>query len=78
MAFAAGAAHSLTQVVWVWIAMAWMYLVAALIVSGVLRVRAGSHWEERWCQSTDWKPRVCLSRLPPWLGQSIARFQDQP
>jgi hypothetical protein len=48
MALTAGAANSLTQPVSLWIAMAWMYLVAALIVGGVLRVRAGSHWEERW------------------------------
>ena len=51
MAITAGAANSLTQPsspVSVWISVAWMCLVAALIVSGILRVHAGSHWEERW------------------------------
>jgi hypothetical protein len=51
LALTAGAANSLMQPsspVPLWISMAWMCLVAALIVSGVLRVHAGSHWEERW------------------------------
>jgi hypothetical protein len=49
LALTAGAANSLMQPsspVSIWISMAWMCLVA-LIVSGVSRVRAGSHWEER-------------------------------
>ncbi|MEA2770875.1 MAG: hypothetical protein QOD93_3837 [Acetobacteraceae bacterium] len=51
MALTAGAANSLMQPsspVLLWISVAWMCLLAALIVSGVLRVRAGSHWEEHW------------------------------
>ena len=49
LALTAGAANSLMQPsspVPLWISMAWMCLVAVL-VSGVLRVHTGSHWEER-------------------------------
>jgi hypothetical protein len=51
MAFTAGAANALMpppSPIPLWISMAWMCVVAALTVSGVVRVRAGSHWEERW------------------------------
>jgi hypothetical protein len=49
MALTAGAGNSLippSSPISLWISLAWVCLVA-LIVSGVLRVRAGSHWEER-------------------------------
>jgi hypothetical protein len=51
MALTAGAANSIMQtssLVPSWISMGWMCLVATLIVSGVFRASAGSHWEERW------------------------------
>ena len=49
MAATAGAANALLQPpsVAMWISMAWLCLMAALIVSGVFSARAGSHWEER-------------------------------
>ncbi len=31
-----------------WLTLAWMSVIAMLIGAGVFRVRAGSHWEERW------------------------------
>ena len=31
-----------------WLTLAWMCVIAMLIGAGVFRVRAGSHWEERW------------------------------
>ncbi|HUB13463.1 MAG TPA: hypothetical protein VMB34_16055 [Acetobacteraceae bacterium] len=31
-----------------WLTLAWMGIIAMLIAAGVFRVRAGSHWEERW------------------------------
>jgi len=31
-----------------WVTLAWMSVIAMLIGAGVFRVRAGSHWEERW------------------------------
>ena len=31
-----------------WLTLAWMGVIAMLIGAGVFRVRAGSHWEERW------------------------------
>jgi len=31
-----------------WLTLAWMFVIAMLIAAGVFRVRAGSHWEERW------------------------------
>src|SRR5689334_19329946 len=51
MAFTAGLANPAVQPtspVPVWISMGWMCLVAVMIMSGVFRARAGSHWEERW------------------------------
>jgi hypothetical protein len=51
MALTAGAANSImlpSSPVPLWISMAWMCLVAGLMVSGVFRASAGSHWEERW------------------------------
>jgi hypothetical protein len=51
MALTAGAVHSLmpaSSSVAMWISNGWIALMAALIVSGVVRARAGSHWEERW------------------------------
>jgi hypothetical protein len=51
MAVTAGAAHTIMQPaspVSMWIATAWICLMAALIISGTFRARAGSHWEERW------------------------------
>jgi hypothetical protein len=51
MAVTAGAANAIASPlssVPLWISMAWMCLIAALIVGGVFRARAGSHWEERW------------------------------
>jgi hypothetical protein len=51
MAVTAGAAHTIllpSSPVAMWIATAWICLMAALIMSGTIRARAGSHWEERW------------------------------
>jgi hypothetical protein len=51
MALTAGAANAAmppSSPVSLWISMAWLGLVAALINSGVFRARGGSHWEERW------------------------------
>lgn len=51
MALTAGGANSMmppSSQGPLWISMVWMCFVAALIVSGVFRARAGSHWEERW------------------------------
>lgn len=31
-----------------WLTLGWMSVIAMLIGAGVFRVRAGSHWEERW------------------------------
>jgi hypothetical protein len=31
-----------------WLTLAWMCVIALLVVFGVFRGRAGSHWEERW------------------------------
>jgi hypothetical protein len=31
-----------------WLTLAWMCVIGLLIGAGVFRVRAGSHWEERW------------------------------
>ena len=31
-----------------WLTLGWMCIIAMLIGAGVFRVRAGSHWEERW------------------------------
>jgi hypothetical protein len=31
-----------------WIATGWICLMAAMVVCGTFRSRAGSHWEERW------------------------------
>lgn len=31
-----------------WLTLAWMSVIMLLLAAGVFRVRAGSHWEERW------------------------------
>jgi hypothetical protein len=36
-----------------WLTLAWMCVIALLIGAGVFRVRAGSHWEQRWVPA-DW------------------------
>jgi hypothetical protein len=36
-----------------WLTLGWMCVIALLIGAGVFRVRAGSHWEERWVP-VDW------------------------
>ena len=38
-----------------WLTLAWMCVIGLLIAAGVFRVRAGSHWEERWVPA-DWLP----------------------
>jgi hypothetical protein len=51
MALTAGAANAVmqpTSPVAVWVSMAWMCLMAALIVSGVFAAHPGARWEERW------------------------------
>ena len=55
-----------------WMTLAWMCVIGLLIGAGVFRVRAGSHWEERWVPA-DWlnglgvpEPIARLGREMTW------------
>ncbi len=61
-----------------WLTLAWMCVIGLLIGAGVFRVRAGSHWEERWVPAA-WLPELgrAGARLLGWLASCPARCRGR-
>jgi hypothetical protein len=55
-----------------WLTLAWMCVIALLIGAGVFRVRAGSHWDERWVPA-DWLHDLDAPEPIASLGRELCR-----
>jgi hypothetical protein len=55
-----------------WLTLAWMCVIALLIGAGVFRVRAGSHWEERWVP-VDWLRDLGVPEPIGLLARDLSR-----
>jgi len=55
-----------------WLTLAWMCVIALLIGAGVFRVRAGSHWQERWV-AADWLPELGVPQPIALLARDLCR-----
>jgi hypothetical protein len=55
-----------------WLTLAWMCVIGLLIGAGVFRVRAGSHWEERWVP-VDWLCDLGVPQPIALLAREISR-----
>jgi hypothetical protein len=74
MAATGGMAHRLdgSSLLPSWLTLAWMCVIGLLIGAGVFRVRAGSHWEERWIP-TDWLDELGVPAPIARLARSLHR-----
>jgi len=55
-----------------WLTLGWMCVIGLLIGAGVFRVRAGSHWEERWVP-VDWLPDLGVPEPIAVLARELCR-----
>jgi len=55
-----------------WLTLAWMCVIALLIGAGVFRVRAGSHWQERWVP-VDWLQGLGVPEPIALLARDLCR-----
>jgi hypothetical protein len=55
-----------------WLTLAWMCVIGLLIAAGVFRVRAGSHWEERWVPA-DWLRELDVPEPIALLARELCR-----
>jgi hypothetical protein len=55
-----------------WMTLAWMCVIGLLIGAGVFRVRAGSHWEERWVPA-DWLRDLGVPEPIAALARDVCR-----
>lgn len=55
-----------------WVTLGWMCVIGLLIGAGVFRVRAGSHWEERWVPA-DWLPGLGVPEPIALLARELCR-----
>jgi hypothetical protein len=55
-----------------WLTLAWMCVIAMLIGAGVFRVRAGSHWQERWVP-VDWLRGLGVPEPIALLARDLSR-----
>jgi hypothetical protein len=56
-----------------WLTLAWMCVIGLLIGAGVFRVRAGSHWEERWVP-VDWLADLGVPEPIALLARDLCRL----
>ncbi len=55
-----------------WVTLGWMCVIGLLIGAGVFRVRAGSHWQERWVPA-DWLPDLGVPEPIARLARELCR-----
>lgn len=55
-----------------WLTLGWMCVIAMLIGAGVFRVRAGSHWEERWIPA-EWLHGLAVPEQIAVLARELTR-----
>ena len=56
-----------------WLTLGWMCVIGLLIAAGVFRVRAGSHWEERWVP-VGWLEDLAVPEPIALLARDLSRL----